>query len=67
MLRTCVFPGQGSQCKGMGEELFDRYGDWVSTADEILGYSIKELCLNDPDNQLNNTQYTQPALYTVNA
>lgn len=67
MLRTCVFPGQGSQNKGMGEDLFDRYADWVSTADEVLGYSIKELCLTDADNQLNNTQYTQPALYTVNA
>ncbi len=61
-----MFPGQGSQSIGMGAELFDRYPDLVSEADEILGYSIKELCLENPDGTLNNTDYTQPALYTVN-
>lgn len=62
-----VFPGQGSQEKGMGAELFDKYRELTAKADEILGYSIKELCLNDPDNILGNTRYTQPALYVVNA
>ena len=62
-----TFPGQGSQAKGMGKELFDKYPDLVAKADKILGYSIKELCLDDPENKLGNTLYTQPALYTVNA
>ncbi|MFC1668400.1 ACP S-malonyltransferase [Chlamydiota bacterium] len=62
-----VFPGQGSQKKGMGQELFDAYPDLVKKADEILGYSIKELCLEDPNNQLGQTQFTQPALFVVNA
>ncbi|MDM8517360.1 ACP S-malonyltransferase [Desulfobacterales bacterium HSG16] len=35
--------------------------------DEILGYSIKELCINDPYKRLAQTDYTQPALYVVNA
>lgn len=60
-----MFPGQGSQTKGMGEELFDKYRSHIKTADEILGYSLKTLCLEDPDNQLNLTQFTQPALFTV--
>lgn len=61
------FPGQGSQYKGMGETLFDEFPDLVGISDSVLGYSIKDLCLNDNDNKLNNTEYTQPALYIVNA
>lgn len=64
---TYMFPGQGSQAKGMGEKLFQEFPDLVRIADEVLGYSIEKLCLEDPDNCLNLTQYTQPALYTVNA
>jgi malonyl CoA-acyl carrier protein transacylase len=62
-----VFPGQGSQRKRMGEHLFDEFADLVKQADNILGYSIKELCLNNPDRKLNQTQYTQVAMYVVNA
>lgn len=61
-----VFPGQGSQVKGMGGDLFDKYRDITEKADQILGYSIQELCHKDPTSQLNQTQFTQPALYTVN-
>ncbi len=64
---ACVFPGQGSQRKGMGAELFDRYPDLGSAADEILGYSIRELCLEDPQRNLRFTAFTQPALFVVNA
>ncbi|MBU3093573.1 ACP S-malonyltransferase [Clostridium sp. CF011] len=64
---TYVFPGQGSQVKGMGEKFFDEFPDLVRKADDILGYSIKELCLEATDEKLNFTQYTQPALYVVNA
>ncbi len=60
-----IFPGQGSQSKGMGGALFDDYKDLTSQADKILEYSIKDLCLNDPKNQLSQTQYTQPALFVV--
>ncbi|UUZ86376.1 ACP S-malonyltransferase [Paenibacillus sp. P26] len=64
---TYVFPGQGAQRKGMGESLFDEFRELISQADDILGYSIKRLCLEDPDFHLNQTEYTQPALYTVGA
>ncbi len=65
-----LFPGQGSQKKGMGEDLFDsvpEYGFMEKQVDEILGYSLRDLCLTDRKRQLSNTQYTQPALYIINA
>ncbi|WP_323122873.1 ACP S-malonyltransferase [Burkholderia alba] len=60
-----VFPGQGSQCKGMGAGLFDAFPEEVAQADAILGYSIRLLCVEDPQAVLARTEYTQPALYTV--
>jgi malonyl CoA-acyl carrier protein transacylase len=67
MSLICLFPGQGSQAKGMGAELFDRYADWTADADRVLGYSIRDLCVNDPRGELVLTQFTQPALFVVNA
>ncbi|WP_437300180.1 ACP S-malonyltransferase [Sorangium sp. So ce426] len=66
-MRAVVFPGQGSQRKGMGEGVFQQFPELVAKADEILGYSVRQLCLENPDNRLGQTQYTQPALYVVNA
>ncbi|MBS0636170.1 MAG: ACP S-malonyltransferase [Verrucomicrobia bacterium] len=62
-----LFPGQGSQNLGMGGTLFDEFPELTTKADAILGYSVKELCLNDPQKQLVQTQFTQPALYVVEA
>ncbi|RJR20960.1 MAG: [acyl-carrier-protein] S-malonyltransferase [Nitrospiraceae bacterium] len=67
MKTVFMFPGQGSQSLGMGDELFARYPELVAEADSILGYSIKDLCLKDPDGMLRRTDFTQPALYIVNA
>lgn len=64
---TYVFPGQGTQMKGMGASLFDKYGQLITKADEILGYSVKKLCLEDTDGHLNQTQYTQVAVYVVSS
>jgi len=66
MKTVFMFPGQGSQALGMGGELFERYPDLVAEADAILGYSVREICLKNPDDKLNRTDYTQPALYIVN-
>jgi len=62
-----VFPGQGSQKKGMGKDVFELFPEVLAQADALLGYSLKTLCLSDPLQKLNNTLYTQPALYVVNA
>jgi malonyl CoA-acyl carrier protein transacylase len=67
MTMIFMFPGQGSQVVGMGKDLFDLYPDQVAQADKVLGYSLRELCLTDPNNKLNDTEFTQPALFAVNA
>ncbi len=65
-----VFPGQGSQKRGMGQGLFDEVPEYRAVereVDALLGYSLRRLCIEDPDNRLKQTQYTQPSLYVVNA
>ncbi len=64
---TYLFPGQGSQIKGMGQKLFAIFPEETEIASDILGYSIVKLCTEDPKNQLNQTKFTQPAVFVVNA
>lgn len=62
-----VFPGQGSQYRGMGSDLHEEYAIARSIylqASEVLGYDIAELSFQDPRDELNLTRYTQPALLT---
>jgi malonyl CoA-acyl carrier protein transacylase len=69
-MNVFVFPGQGSQKRGMGEGLFDSVPEFREVepeVDKLLGYSLRKLCLEDAENKLDETQYTQPALYVVNA
>ncbi|WP_435103802.1 ACP S-malonyltransferase [Arhodomonas sp. AD133] len=66
-MKVYGFPGQGSQQRGMGNDLFGKYPEQVAAADRILGYSIAELCTQDPERQLSRTEYTQPALFVVSA
>ena len=62
-----IFPGQGSQYKGMGGDLHKAYETArkvYARASEVLGYDIAELSFEDPKEQLNLTRFTQPALLT---
>lgn len=63
-----VFPGQGSQHVGMGKKLVERFpaaADVFQRADEILGYSLSELCFYGPEDDLKQTIHTQPALFVT--
>lgn len=62
-----VFPGQGSQYRGMGSDIYKEHATAkkvYTQASEVLGYDLAELCFNDRDEQLNLTRFTQPALLT---
>ncbi|WP_088241335.1 ACP S-malonyltransferase [Calothrix rhizosoleniae] len=61
-----VFPGQGSQTQGMLNDLLDQplAKEKFAQAEEILGWSVIDICQNDPD-KLSQTLYTQPCLYVV--
>lgn len=66
MKKVTMFPGQGSQYKGMGKALFSKYKAETQLASDILQYDLEELCVQDPNRELVKTQFTQPALYVVN-
>lgn len=67
MSTAILFPGQGSQFKGMGKDLFRIYPEVTAKASEILGYDLEALCMEDTQGLLGKTEYTQPAIYTVSA
>ena len=65
---SVLFPGQGSQFVGMGYDLYKEY-DLVKNifkkVDASLGYSLSKIILNGPNDQLDLTQNTQPAIMTI--
>ena len=62
-----MVPGHGSQRAGMGRKVLGRFPELTSIADEILGYSVRKLCLDGPESKLRRTEFSQPAIFVVNA
>lgn len=63
-----VFPGQGSQSVGMGQEFAEQHPaarHIFDQADEALGYALSELCFLGPEEELKLTYHTQPAILTT--
>ena len=63
-----LFPGQGSQSVGMGFDLFQTFSEAKEVfeeADDSLGFPLSTLCFEGPEDQLRQTEFTQPAILTV--
>ncbi len=62
-----VFPGQGSQYRGIGSDIcaeFPLARETYAEAGEVLGYDVVRLSFEDPEGEIGLTRYTQPVLLT---
>jgi [acyl-carrier-protein] S-malonyltransferase len=65
-----LFPGQGAQMAGMGADIvsaFPAAAQWFEKANQIVGFDLKSLCFNGPEEKLASTDISQPAIFTVSA
>lgn len=65
-MKAYVFPGQGSQFRGMGQGLYqssESARHFFDQANEILGYSLTQIMFEGSDEALKQTIYTQPAVF----
>ncbi len=64
--KSFLFPGQGSQYVGMAEDLFQNSveaKEMIKTADDALGVNLSYIMFNGPEDQLRQTEFTQPAIF----
>ncbi len=65
-MKAFVFPGQGAQYPGMGKDLYEKFfqaRDMFDKANEILGFSITDIMFDGSEEDLKQTNVTQPAIF----
>jgi [acyl-carrier-protein] S-malonyltransferase len=70
MKTAFLFPGQGAQVVGMGADIASAWpaaNDFFDRANRVVGYDLKALCFSGPEDKLNSTTVSQPAIFTVSA
>ena len=70
MKTAFIFPGQGAQVAGMGADVAGAYSEAAEIykrADEIVGFELSKLCFDGPQETLNATAISQPAIFVTSA
>ena len=63
-----LFPGQGAQFVGMGRDLYETLPAaraLFDRANEVLGFDLKQVCFEGPEQALEATDVSQPAIYVA--
>jgi [acyl-carrier-protein] S-malonyltransferase len=68
MANAAIFPGQGAQLVGMGEDVAAAHpaaAEVFAQADQVLGFPLSQMCFKGPEEKLNATDIQQPAIFTT--
>ncbi|MBN1456244.1 MAG: ACP S-malonyltransferase [Sedimentisphaerales bacterium] len=70
MKTAFLFPGQGAQSVGMGKDIAQTYPSCAhlfEKANQIVGYDLRQICFEGPEEKLNSTTISQPAIFVLSA